>query len=55
MRIEKYNLQEALDAANYVRKNLNSGHEEIEMDEFMRGISDLSTADLARLKTGKHT
>lgn len=44
--IRKYNLQEALIAANYVREALNIGHEAIEMDEFVRGISDLSTADL---------
>ncbi|CEG55853.1 beta/alpha barrel domain-containing protein [Legionella fallonii] len=46
IQIKKYNLQEALTAANYVRDALHIGHEPIEMDEFVRGISDLSTADL---------
>lgn len=49
-KVEKYNLQEALTAANYVRQNLGIGHEAIEMDEFIRGINDLSTADLASFK-----
>lgn len=44
--IKKYDLQEALTAANYVRDALHIGQEPIEMDEFVRGISDLSTADL---------
>lgn len=44
--IKKYNLQTVLSAANYVRDALHIGHEAIEMDEFIRGISDLSTADL---------
>lgn len=49
-KLEKYNLQEALTAANYIRQNLSKGHEVIEMDEFIRGISDLSTADLTSFK-----
>ena len=44
--IKKYDLQAVLTAANYVRDALKIGHEVIEMDEFVRGISDLSTADL---------
>jgi 4-hydroxy 2-oxovalerate aldolase len=44
--IKKYDLQAVLTAANYVREALKIGHEAIEMDEFVRGISDLSTADL---------
>lgn len=45
-KIQKYNLQEVLTAANYVRNALGIGREAIEMDEFIRGISDYSTADL---------
>lgn len=41
-----YDLHQALTAANYVRNALHIGHESIEMDEFIRGISNLSTADL---------
>lgn len=48
--IKKYNLQNILDAANYVRNELKIGHEAIEMDEFIRGITDLSTADLKAYK-----
>lgn len=44
--IKKYDLQSVLTASNYVRDALNIGHEAIEMDEFVRGISDFSTADL---------
>ena len=44
--IQKYNLDEVLTAANYVRDTLKIGQEAIEMDEFVRGISDFSTADL---------
>ncbi|KGP62793.1 4-hydroxy-2-oxovalerate aldolase [Legionella norrlandica] len=45
-KIKKYNLEDILTAANYVRDALKIGHEPIEMSEFIRGISDLSTADL---------
>ncbi|MCA0402954.1 MAG: 4-hydroxy-2-oxovalerate aldolase [Proteobacteria bacterium] len=48
--LRKYNLDAALSASNYVRQALNIGHEDIEMDEFIRGITDLSTADLAKYK-----
>lgn len=44
--IKRYNLHDILSAANYVRNELKIGHEPIEMDEFIRGISDLSTTDL---------
>ena len=44
--IKKYDLQSVLTASNYVRHALNIGPEAIEMDEFVRGISDFSTADL---------
>ncbi len=44
--IKKYKLPEILAAANYVRSALGIGQEDIEMDEFIRGISDFSTADL---------
>jgi 4-hydroxy 2-oxovalerate aldolase len=44
--MKHHNLSQALIAANYVRQALNIGHEPIEMDEFIRGITNLSTADL---------
>lgn len=50
--IKKYNLEDVLTAANYVRDALKIGHELIEMNEFIRGISDLSTADLKAYKSG---
>jgi 4-hydroxy 2-oxovalerate aldolase len=50
IQIEKYHLQHALTAANYVRSTLNIGSEALEMDEFIRGISDFSTADLKKFK-----
>ncbi|WP_019215611.1 hypothetical protein [Legionella tunisiensis] len=37
-------------AANYVRKALGIGSEDIEMDEFIRGISDFSTAEMKKFK-----
>ncbi|CAM2917322.1 4-hydroxy-2-oxovalerate aldolase [Legionella worsleiensis] len=48
-KVQKYDLHAALTASNYVRDALNIGHEAIEMDEFIRGISDYSTADLKAL------
>lgn len=50
IRVKKYNLSEILTASNYVRKALGIGQEGIEMDEFIRGITDLSTADLKAYK-----
>ena len=44
--IKKYNLQDILNAANYARHTLHIGRENIEMDEFVRGIFDLSTAEV---------
>lgn len=44
--VKKYHLSEILIAANYVRNALGIGQEDIEMDEFIRGITDLSTMDL---------
>ncbi|KTD15870.1 4-hydroxy-2-ketovalerate aldolase [Legionella israelensis] len=52
MKNRKYKLQPILVAANYVREHLNIGHEPVEMDEFIRGISDLSTTRLKQLKEG---
>ncbi len=49
--IKKYGLNDVLTAANYVRNNLGIGQEDIEMDEFVRGITDLSTADLKTYKS----
>ncbi len=50
IRGKKYNLDHVLPATNYVRRVFETAQEDIEMDEFIRGISDLSTADLKRLK-----
>lgn len=47
---KKYNLEKIVKAANYVRNNLKIGTEMLEMDEFIRGISDFSTADLKAFK-----
>lgn len=52
--IKKYNLHNVLTAANYVRNVLKIGHEDLEMDEFIRGITDLSTADLKIYKEKLH-
>ncbi|MBA2709881.1 MAG: 4-hydroxy-2-oxovalerate aldolase [Tatlockia sp.] len=49
--VKKYGLSHILTAANYVRSNLGIGQEDIEMDEFIRGITDLSTADLKIYKS----
>lgn len=48
-KVTKYNLQEVLNAANYVRDALKIGQEPIDMDEFIRGIANYSTADLKSL------
>lgn len=53
--IKKYNLDSVLNASNYVRNALHIGHEIIEMDEFIRGINDLSTADLKLYKLNSGT
>lgn len=47
--IKKYNLQDILNAANYARQTLQIGQEIIPMDEFTRGIFDLSTAEVRAL------
>lgn len=47
--IKKYHLQDILKAANYVRQALHIGREDIAMDEFVRGIFDLSTAEVREL------
>lgn len=39
--IKKYDLGHILNAANYVRNTLKIGHEAVEMDEFIRGVTDL--------------
>ena len=48
--IKKYDLGSILEASNYVRDALKIGHESIDMDEFIRGVADLSNADLAIYK-----
>ena len=48
--IKKYNLDAALTAANFVRDALKIGHELIEMDEFVRGITDLQASKLKLFK-----
>ena len=50
MDVTKYKLDQVLAASNYVRGALKIGSEPVEMDEFIRGISDLSTADLKLFK-----
>lgn len=47
---KKYCLESILKASNYMRNKLQIGHEPIDLDEFIRGISNLSTADLAASK-----
>ena len=49
LKINKYKLEDVLPATNYIRRVFNVAHDAIEMDEFIRGISDLSTADMKRL------
>ncbi|KTC97740.1 4-hydroxy-2-oxovalerate aldolase [Legionella erythra] len=44
--LTKYNLDDLLTASNYTRHALGIGQEAIEMDEFIRGIADLSTAQV---------
>ena len=44
--IKKHQLQAVLTAANYARKAFRIGQEPIEMSEFVRGIKDLSTAEV---------
>jgi 4-hydroxy 2-oxovalerate aldolase len=44
IQLKKYNLEEVLKAANYVRHSLKIGQEPIEMAEFLRGISDHYTS-----------
>jgi 4-hydroxy 2-oxovalerate aldolase len=48
--IKKYKLTPILLAANYVRKALRIGSEDIEMDEFIRGVFDFSTAEIKKFK-----
>lgn len=52
--IKKYRLDDILQAANYVRSALNIGNEPVEMDEFIRGIADLSTAQIKQRKAVIH-
>ena len=49
MQIKKYNLETLVAATNYVRKAFNTEQDEIEMDEFIRGILDKSTAEMNQL------
>ncbi len=53
LKIERFDLNSVLEAANYVRKYLGIGHEEIAYDEFLRGIHDLTLGDLTRYKEDK--
>jgi 4-hydroxy 2-oxovalerate aldolase len=48
--IHKYNLSEMFPATNYVRKQFGVDQESLDMDEFIRGISDLGTAEIIKLK-----
>jgi len=47
---QSYQLNSLLMASNYVREHLKIGHEMIELDEFIRGIADLSTSELKKIK-----
>lgn len=47
---KQYDLKAIVKAANYVRDTLGIGCEALSMDEFTRGITDLSTADLKAFK-----
>jgi 4-hydroxy 2-oxovalerate aldolase len=47
--VEKYNLEVLLPATNYVRREFETISMAIEMDEFTRGIFDLSTAQIQAL------
>lgn len=46
---KRYSLDALLGASNFVRIRLGIGNEELEMDELLRGISDLSTAEVKAL------
>ena len=46
LNVRKYSLETVLPAANYIRKRFKNENETLEMDEFERGISDLSTAEV---------
>ncbi|MFI4918870.1 MAG: 4-hydroxy-2-oxovalerate aldolase [Legionellales bacterium] len=50
MHIKTYDLDSLLRGANYVREALGIGAELIDMDEFIRGIDDLSTAEMKQRK-----
>lgn len=50
IKMNHYQLERIVSAANYVRGALKSEQEPIELDEFIRGIHDYSTADIMRLK-----
>lgn len=45
-KVHKYNLAPLLEAANFVRSRFKTEHDALEMDELLRGILDLSTAEV---------
>lgn len=47
---QQHHLPALLAAANYIREVFHVGSERLDLDEFVRGISDLSTADLKLLR-----
>lgn len=49
VKVKKYHLEVLLPAANYVRRAFETATIPIEMDEFTRGIFDLSTAQMQEL------
>lgn len=44
---KKYDLETLLSAVNYIRTTFDTGTQPIDMDEFVRGITDLSTAEIS--------
>ncbi|HCA90109.1 MAG: 4-hydroxy-2-oxovalerate aldolase [Legionellaceae bacterium] len=47
---QTYHLESICEAANYLRQQFSAGFLTLTMDEFRRGIEDLSTAELKQLK-----
>lgn len=43
--VNKYNLENVLLGANYVKSALKIGHEPLSLDEFIRGLNDINTTD----------
>lgn len=50
LQVKKYKLEAVMPAANYVRRAFATMSDSIDMDEFIRGIHDLSTAEMKQVK-----